>query len=214
MAKKQSPKPAPKKSNPNAMVGKGAYNMLEEVQVKGKATPRASASMPKASVSSALTSLPTLKAPTPAPSKKMGRLATAASDATSSIRGAANMAFGKNVSKTTGGKILERGARLGAAGLGLGIAKKAAVAGATKAITSASKAGRISPIGQGIMTAGTIAAGQIGFNKRSEQSKKQGLLNPGKGKANLPINFDAPFKKAKRDYPLSESPNPEFKNQK
>jgi hypothetical protein len=214
MAKKQTPKPAPKKSNPNAMVGKGAYNMLEEVQVKAKATPKASAPMPKASVSSALTSLPTLKAPTPAGPKKLGRLATAASDATSAIRGAANLAFGKNQSKTTGGKILERGARLGAAALGIGIAKKAAVAGATKAISTASKAGSVNPIGQAILTAGTVAAGQAAYKKRSAESTRTGLLNPGKGKANIGINFDKPFQKAKRDYPLSESPNPEFNNQK
>lgn len=185
---------------------KSTSDTLAEVKVIGKSL--------RQKVGSDIKNLPTLKAPASAGSKKLGRLATAASDATSSIRGAANMAFGKNQSKTTGGKILERGARLGAAALGVGVAKKAAVAGATKAITSAAKAGSVNPIGHAIVTAGTVAAGQAAYKNRSAESTRRGLLNPGKGKANIGINFDKPFQKAGRDYPLSESPNPKFNNQK
>jgi hypothetical protein len=170
---------------------------LPEVTVTAKAPEKKPMVMPKASVDSSAVSkvkapVSNSKAPEP---KKLGRLATAASDATSGVRGAANMAFGKNQSKTTGGKIAERVARVGAAGLGVGVAKQAAVAGATKAITTAAKAGRVSPIGTAIATAGTVAAGQAAYKNRSAESTRQGLLNPGKGKTNLPVNFDKPFQR-------------------
>ena len=68
--------------------------------------------MPKVAADSSRVALPTLKAPAVAPPKTMGRGRTALNDATSFYRGAANVGFGKNKSQTTGGKILERGARL------------------------------------------------------------------------------------------------------
>jgi hypothetical protein len=185
---------------------KSTSDTLAEVKVIGKSL--------RQKVGNDIKKLPTLQSVKADGPKKLGRLATAASDATSSIRGAANMAFGKNQSKTTGGKILERSARLGAAGLGVGVAKKAAVAGATKAITTAAKAGSVNPIGHAIATGATVAAGQAMYKNRSAESTRRGLFNPGKGNANIGINFDKPFSKANRDYPLSESPNPEFKNQK
>ena len=140
------------------------------------------------------------------PAIKNSRFRTALNDAGSATRGGLNLAFGKNQSQTTGGKVLERTARIGAAAMGAGVVKKAAVAGATKAITSASKAGSVNPLGIALTTAGTVAAGQAMYKNRSAESTKKGLLNPGKGKANLSINFDAPFQKTKgRDMPLPDS---------
>lgn len=218
--------------------GKGFYNKgksttLSEVTVTAKRPARSQMAMPKASVSSALTSLPTLKAPAAAGPKKLGRFATAASDATSMVRGAANMAFGKNQSKTTGGKIVERVARVGAAALGVGGTGAANAVGsygskiakATNKATGYVKKGTKAAAGAGLKGAGAVLgaagvvapviAGQIGYKNRSAESTRTGIMNPGKGKANLGnINFDKPFEKAGRDYPLSESPNPEFNNQK
>lgn len=185
---------------------KSTSDTLAEVKVIGKSL--------RQKVGSDIKKLPTIQSVKADGPKKLGRLATAASDATSSIRGAANMAFGKNKSKTTGGKILERGARLAATGLGL--AGASGVSGASKAaISTASKAGSLNPIGHAITTGATVAAGQAMYKNRSAESTRKGLLNPGKGKTYFEgTNFDKPFSKAGRDYPLSESPNPEFKNQK
>jgi hypothetical protein len=209
-----------------AYFNKGKSTMLENVTVKSpKKEVDTRSKAPVSSLASKAIKQYPINAPVPkvsqlaSPSasagpKKLGRLATAASDATSSMRGAANMAFGKNKSKTTGGKILERGARLAATGLGL--AGASGVAGASKAaISTASKAGSLNPIGHAITTGATVAAGQAMYKNRSAESTRKGLLNPGKGATYFEgTNFDKPFSKAGRDYPLSESPNPEFKNQK
>jgi hypothetical protein len=183
---------------------KSSSDTLQEVKVIGRSL--------RQKVGNDIKNLPTLKAPAAAPGKKLGRVATALSDATSDVRGAANLAFGKNKSQTTGGKILERAARVGAVGLGVGTAKKAMVAGkmlggaVKKGITTAAKAGTVNPIGKAIVTAGTVAAGQAMYKDRSAESTRRGLLNPGKGNANLGINFDKPFQKTKgRDVPLPDS---------
>jgi hypothetical protein len=146
--------------------------------------------------------------------KKIGRLRTAVSDATSSVRGAANLAFGKNQSQTTGGKILERGARLATAGLGMtaaGVPGSAAnygtkIAKATNKATGYIKKGTKAAASGALKSAGLVAGaagvaipvikGQMNFKNRTEESKKRGIMNPGKGKANLgKINFDKPFQK-------------------
>lgn len=178
---------------------KSTSDTLAEVKVIGKSL--------RQKVGSDIKNLPTLKAPASAGSKKLGRLATAASDATSSIRGAANMAFGKNKSKTTGGKILERGARLAATALVYPAGQAGVAGGANKAITTAAKKGSINPIGHALVTAGTVAAGQAMYKKRSAESTRRGLLNPGKGATYFEgTNFDKPFEKTKgRDVPLPDS---------
>lgn len=181
---------------------------LQEAWVGAKRPARKPSVMPKASVSSAIKTLPTLKAPE---GKKMGRLRTAANDATSSVRGAFNTAFGKNQSKTTGGKILERGARLGATALGI------TATGATSAgpmlkrlATGTQKRGSfIVPVGKKAVKSGLkslskylgatavlapTAIGQMEFKNRTEDSKRRGILNPGKNNS-LGINFDKPFQK-------------------
>jgi hypothetical protein len=194
--------------------GKGFYNKgkstnLAEVTVTAKRPARKPMQGPKmvsdsASIMSRIKSpISNTKAPEP---KKLGRLATAASDATSSMRGAANMAFGKNKSKTTGGKVLERGARLAATGLGFAGASGAA--GASKAaISTAAKAGSLNPIGHAIVTGATVAAGQAMYKNRSAESTRKGLFNPGKGATYFEgTNFDKPFEKTKgRDMPLPDS---------
>jgi hypothetical protein len=184
----------------------GKSPQLEEVLVKGKATPKKPISFPKDSSSF---KLPTLKAPE---GKKMGRLRTAANDATSTVRGAVNTAFGKNQSQTTGGKILERGARLGATALGLTATGataapkiiKSAVTGKaslgrnmfTKTAQSAAKS-RLGSLSKYVGAAGVlapVAIGQMEFKNRTEDSKRRGIANPGKNNS-LGINFDKPFQK-------------------
>jgi hypothetical protein len=153
-------------------------------------------------------------APDSTKTKKMGRLRTALNDATSSVRGAANLAFGKNVSKTTGGKILERVARVGAVATGMGAAGipgSAAnygtkIANATNKATgyikkgteAAAKGALKKSLGMAGLAGVAIPVikGQMDFKNRTEESKKRGIYNPGKGKANLgKINFDKPFQK-------------------
>lgn len=206
---------AKKQEDEKGFYNKGKSTNLAEVTVTAKRPARAQMAMPKASVSSSIKTLPTLKAPAAAGPKKLGRLATAASDATSMVRGAANMAFGKNQSKTTGGKILERGARLGAAALGVGgvgaaqsvgnygskIAKATNKAtGYIKKGTKAAASGALKTAGA-VIGAGAVAApviaGQIGYKNRSAESTRRGIMNPGKGNANIGINFDKPFQKKK-----------------
>lgn len=195
--------------------GKGFYNKgksttLAEVTVTAKRPAKNPMQGPKM-VSDSASIMSRIKAPvskTKAPEpKKLGRLATAASDATSSVRGAANMAFGKNKSKTTGGKILERGARLAATALVYPAGQAGVAGGANKAITTAAKSGSINPIGHALVTAGTVAAGQAMYKKRSAESTRKGLLNPGKGATYFEgTNFDKPFEKTKgRDMPLPDS---------
>jgi hypothetical protein len=190
---------------------------LKEAWVGAKRPAKKPMAMPKAPVSSSISTLPTLKAPAPKPGKKMGRLATAASDATSSLRGAANLAFGKNKSQTTGGKILERVARVGAVATGMGAAGipgsvanyGTKIASATnkatgyirKGAVAASKKALKESLGMGGLAGVAIPVikGQMNFKNRTEESKKRGIFNPGKGKANLGnINFDKPFQKKKK----------------
>jgi hypothetical protein len=187
----------------------GKAPQLEEVLVKGEKYRK-----PKDTTSTSKFPLPKLKAPAVAPPKTMGRLRTAVSDATSSVRGAANLAFGKNQSQTTGGKILERGARLATAGLGMtaaGVPGSAAnygtkIANATNKATGYIKKGTKAAASGALKSAGLVAGaagvaipvikGQMNFKNRTEESKKRGIMNPGKGKANLgKINFDKPFQK-------------------
>lgn len=185
---------------------------LEEVIVREKRLPKKPMVMPKAPVSSSIKNLPTVKAPE---GKKMGRLRTALNDATSMVRGGANIAFGKNKSQTTGGKILERGARLiaGASGLYASGAPQTAATYANrmqkatnkvtgyvkKGAEAASKSGLKAGLGMSALSTVVAPAliGQIGFKNRSEESKKRGIMNPGKNNS-LPVNFDRPFQKKKK----------------
>jgi hypothetical protein len=169
-------------------------------------------SLQMAKVDSSRVALPKLKAPAVAPPKTMGRLRTAANDATSTVRGAYNTAFGKNQSQTTGGKILERGARLGYTALGLTATGattapkiiKSAVTGKaslgrnmfTKTAQSAAKS-RLGSLSKYVGAAGVlapVAIGQMEFKNRTEDSKRRGIANPGKNNS-LGINFDKPFQK-------------------
>jgi len=197
--------------------------MLEEVTVMSpkkekdtrtqtamtRTSPRA---MPMATVDSSKRTLPKIQAPDPVPGKKMGRGRTALNDATSYYRGMANIALGKNQSKTTGGKILERGVRLIAGGTGVYAGGVPSTVGtyvnrmqkATNKVTgyvqkgseAASKGGL--KAGLGYSALGTVVApaliGQMNFKNRSEASKKRGIYNPGKNNS-LGINFDKPFQK-------------------
>lgn len=214
VTKKSVPATKSGKTNPNSMVGKGALNELPNVTVTAKRPSKTPMVMPKAKVDSS--GISKVKAPvsnTKAPEgKKMGRAMTALSDASSLYRGAANLAFGKNQSKTTGGKILERVARVGAAATGIGTQPAGAAASyaskiaantnkatgyikkGTQAAAGSAARSTAAAIGAGTALLPAIA-GQIGFNKRSEESKKRGLLNPGKGNANISINFDKVFQK-------------------
>jgi hypothetical protein len=182
---------------------------LQEVIVREKRLPKKPMAMPKSSVSSAIKTLPTVKAPE---GKKMGRGRAALNDATSFYRGAANVGFGKNKSQTTGGKILERGARLAyAAGVPVVSRVPGAFTDYAKTMAKATnkttgyvrKGAEVASKGAlkralGMSALGTVVApavmGQIGFKNRSEESKKRGILNPGKNN-DLGINFDRPFKK-------------------
>ncbi len=182
----------------------GKTPQLEEVLVKGEKYRK-----PKDTTSTSKFPLPTLKAPE---GKKIGRLRTAANDATSSVRSAYNTAFGKNQSQTTGGKILERGARLGATALGLTASGattapkiiKSAVTGKaslgrnmfTKTAQSAAKSrlGSLSKYLGATAVLAPVAVGQMEFKNRTEDSKRRGILNPGKNNS-LGINFDKPFQK-------------------
>jgi hypothetical protein len=184
---------------------------LEEVIVREKRPARKPSVTPKAPISSKMTTLPTVKAPE---GKKMGRGRTALNDATSMVRGGVNVALGKNKSQTTGGKILERGARLiaGASGLYSTGAPNAVSTYAnqmqkgTNKVTGYVQKGRKAAArgglkaGLGMAALGTVVApaliGQIGFKNRSEESKKRGIFNPGKNNS-LPVNFDRPFQKKK-----------------
>jgi hypothetical protein len=186
---------------------------LDEVIVKDKSPAKKQKVMPKATVDPSVSKVKAPVSPTKAKEpKKMGRVKTALSDATSAYRGAANMAFGKNQSKTKGGKVLERAARLASVATGVGVAGGADVprlakqlaTGTRKAGSFIVKAGKeatkagLKNLGKyaGVATAlGPAAVGQMDFKNRSEESKKRGLLNPGKGKANIDIDFDKPFKK-------------------
>jgi hypothetical protein len=168
-------------------------------------------SLQMAKVDSSRVALPKLKAPAVAPPKTMGRLRTAANDATSAYRGAANIAFGKNQSKTTGGKILERATRLASVATGVGIAGGADVPRLAKQLaTGTRRAGSfIVPAGKAATKAGLkslgkyagvgtvlgpVAVGQMEFKNRTEDSKRRGIANPGKNNS-LGINFDKPFQK-------------------
>lgn len=182
-------------------------------------------SMPKAKVDSSRVALPKISrmaATDSTKTKKMGRLRTAANDATSTVRAAYNTAFGKNQSQTTGGKILERGARLGATALGLTAAGVASAGPMLKQLsTGTQRAGSfIVPVAKKATKQGLknlskylgvggvlapVAIGQMDFKNRSEESKKRGIANPGKNNS-LGINFDKPFEKTKgRDTPLPDS---------
>jgi len=192
----------------------GKAPQLEEVIVKGEKYRK-----PKDTTSTSKFPLPTLKAPE---GKKMGRLRTALNDATSAYRGAANVAFGKNKSQTTGGKVLERAARLASVATGVGVTGGVSVPRMVKQLaTGTRKAGSfIVPAGKaatksamkslgnfaGAATVlGPVAVGQMEFKNRTEESKRRGIANPGKNN-DLGINFDKPFQKTKgRDVPLPDS---------
>lgn len=195
---------------------KSTSDTLAEVKVIGKSL--------RQKVGSDIKKLPIVQSVKAESPKKLGRLATAASDATSSIRGAANMAFGRNQSKTTGGKVIERVARVGAAAAGIGAAGVpgsvsnygSKIANATNKATGYVKKGTKAAASGALKTAGAVIgagavaapviAGQIGYKNRSAESTRTGIMNPGKGKANLGINFDKPFEKtAGRDVPLPDS---------
>lgn len=209
---------------------KGKATMLEDVSVmsaKKEKDTRSKTAMPSmsprslqmAKVDSSRVALPKISriaATDSTKTKKMGRLRTAANDATSSVRGAANLVFGKNKSQTTGGKILERAARLGAAALGFtptgitevpGIAKSIATGRASLGrnvysnVAQRASKQRLGNLAKNAGIAGVlapVAIGQMGFKNRSEESKKRGIANPGRGNANFGnFNFDKPFQKKK-----------------
>jgi hypothetical protein len=168
--------------------------------------------MQKVAADSSRVALPKLKAPAVAPPKTMGRGRTALNDATSFYRGAYNTAFGKNQSQTTGGKILERGARLGATALGLTATGSPNAVSTyanqmqkgTNKVTGYVQKGRKAAARGGLKAGlnmaalGTVVApaliGQMNFKNRTEESKKRGIFNPGKNNS-LGINFDKPFQK-------------------
>lgn len=238
MAKQQpkGKKPAPRKSGGTMMQtsnSSGSSNnpvMLPNVTVTAKRPARADLKLNTTSAIDAIKSLPKIqnqsikKDSSATGGKKMGRAMTALSDASSLVRGAANRAFGKNKSKTTGGKILERIARVGAAATGVGMLPAGAglsyarsIAKGTNKLTgymikntipAAQSAARsaAAAIGAGATILPAIM-GQINFNERSEEDKKRGIYNPGRGNANFDkINFDKPFEKTKgRDVPLPDS---------
>lgn len=235
------------KSTSSGYGNNGKSRMLEEVKVYSTPTPKKTVPVDTTSKASKKLPMPVAKSTldstsrarigglkpvgntsTPAPAKGMGRGMTALSDATSIYRGAANLAFGKNRSKTTGGKILERAARLGGAAMGVGYGPTDIASGYASTIarntdkaTGYIKKGTIPAAkeaalnGAGMLALGTVVApailGQLTFNKRSEESKKRGIFNPGKGKFNIPfnfdkLNFDVPeIKKQGRDIPLPDS---------
>ncbi len=158
---------------PNSMGRSGS--MLPEVTVTAKRTPAKPLAVKADTSRASLRNVPmpkiakdSTKATAP---KKMGRLGTAVSDATSLVRTGLNVgasAFKKDmggiVPKTAVGKAAQRVLRA-ASGLG-------------------------GTVGMGAITAYTapaiIAAGQATYNKRDEASKKRGLLNVGKNLDYMP----------------------------
>lgn len=193
----------PVKDTLQTNVGGKDVQYTDEVFVKGDRIRK-----PKDTTSASKFPLPKLKA---VEGKKMGRLRTAANDATSSVRAAYNTAFGKNQSQTTGGKILERGARLGATALGITATGATAAGPMLKRLaTGTQKRGSfIVPVGKKAVKSGLkslskylgatavlapTAIGQMEFKNRTEDSKRRGILNPGKNNS-LGINFDKPFQK-------------------
>lgn len=152
---------------PNSMGRSGT--MLPEVTVTAKKTPTKPLAVKTDTSRTSLRNLPmpkiakdSTKAAAP---KKMGRLGTAISDATSLVRTSLNVgasAFKKDMpemySKTKIGKVLERPLRV-ASGIGSTFGAVAA-----------------SPY----IAPAAVVAGQYLYNKRDEASKKRGLLNIGK----------------------------------
>lgn len=158
---------------PNSMGRSGT--MLPEVTVTAKKTPTKPLAVKADTSRASLRNLPmpkiakdSTKAAAP---KKMGRLGTAVSDATSLVRTGLNLGasafkkdMGGSVPKTAVGKAAQRVLRV-ASGLG----------------------GTIATAGISAYTApALIAAGQATYNKRDEASKKRGLLNVGKNLDYMP----------------------------
>lgn len=165
MKKKMVGKPAMMKKSPMRKAQKGDEvktvdrGELEEVIVRDKAPAKKAKVMPKASVDASISKVKDPVSPTKAPEtkKKLGRAATFVSDLTSPTRAAVNVARSKTYAKSKPGKVAER---IGRTAGGLAIASQAL------------------PV-TGMMGLPTAIAGQIGYKKRSAESTRKGLLNPG-----------------------------------
>lgn len=132
--------------------------MLDEVTVTAKRTPT-KPNMPKAPVDASVSKVKDLVSPTKAPEtkKKLGRVATFFSDLTSPTRAALNVARSKTYAKSKPGKVAER---IGRTAGGLTIASQAL------------------PV-TGMLGIPAAIAGQIGYKKRSAESTRRGVANPG-----------------------------------
>lgn len=163
--KKMASKPSMMKKSPMRKAQKGDEvktvdrGELEEVVVRDKAPDKKPKVMPKASVDASISKVKDPVSPTKAPEtkKKLGRAATFVSDLTSPTRAAVNIARSKTASKTKPGKVAER---------------------ITRTATGAGFASQALPV-TGMLGVPAAIAGQIGYKKRSAESTRRGLLNPG-----------------------------------